>query len=252
VASRLTFGPGWMARHALGDAKGSLARRAARWQAWRRFWRSYRAYTAMPGTAAAPELLTPCPGEDLGVTPVEPMYFFQDAWAFERILAARPSRHVDVGSHHRFVSFVSKVVPTTMVDVRPLEAHMESIDFVEGSILALPFADASLSSVSSICVVEHVGLGRYGDPLDPRGTEKALEELKRVIAPGGDLYVSLPLDDADREYFNAHRAFAEKTVLRMFEPFEVLDRRYIYGFDFLDQPRTGFGVGCYHLRRPAE
>jgi SAM-dependent methyltransferase len=251
MASRLTLGPRWMARRALHEARGSVARRTARLQAWRRFWRSYRAYSALPGSAASPELISPCPGEDLGMTPVEPMYFFQDAWAFEKILAARPARHVDVGSHHRFVSFVSKLVPTTMVDVRPLQARMDSIDFVEGSILELPFPDASLPSISSICVVEHVGLGRYGDPLDPKGTEKAVEELKRVVAPGGDLYVSLTLDDVDREYFNAHRAFAEETVLRMFEPFEVLERRYIYGFDFLETRQPGFGVGCYHLRRPA-
>lgn len=251
MASRLTVGPSWVAGRAIRGAKAGVTRRAARVQAWRRFWRSYHAYSALPGSAAAPELITPCPGEDRGLTPVEPVYFFQDAWTFEKILAAHPARHVDVGSHHRFVSFVSKLVPTTMVDVRPLQARMESIDFIEGSILALPFPDMSLPSVSSICVVEHVGLGRYGDPLDPRGTEKALEELKRVVAPGGDLYVSLPLDEVDREYFNAHRAFAEDTVLRLFEPFDVLERRYIYGFEFLEERREGFGVGCYHLRRPA-
>jgi SAM-dependent methyltransferase len=184
------------------------------------------------------------------MTPVEPTYFFQDAWAFEKIFEARPSRHIDVGSHHRFVSFLSKVVPTTMVDVRPLQAHMESIGFEEGSILALPFPDGSLRSVSSICVVEHIGLGRYGDPLDTKGTEKALEELKRVVAPGGDLYISLPIDDIDREYFNAHRAFTEETALRMFEPFEVVESRYIYGYRYVEVRQSGFGTGCYHLRRP--
>jgi SAM-dependent methyltransferase len=205
----------------------------------------------MPGSTASVDLLFPCLGEDTGETPVEPTYFFQDAWAFEKILAASPSRHVDVGSHHRFVSFLSKVVPTTMVDLRPLRAHMESIGFVEGTILELPFHDTSLPSVSSICVVEHVGLGRYGDPLDPRGTEKAMDELKRVVAPGGHLYVSLPLDDVDREHFNAHRVFTEETVLGMCEPFEVVERRYIYGYDFVEERRPGPGVGCYQLRRPA-
>jgi SAM-dependent methyltransferase len=251
MASRLTTGPKWMAEQAARNAKGSVRRRAARLEQWRRFWSSYRRYSEMPGSAASADFLFPILGEDSGETPVEPTYFFQDAWAFEKIYAARPPRHIDVGSHHRFISFLSKVVPTTMVDLRPLQAHMESIGFVEGSILALPFPDQSLPSVSSICVVEHVGLGRYGDALDPHGTEKAMEELKRVVAPGGDLYVSLPLDDADREYFNAHRVFAEDTALRMFEPFEVVERRYIYGYDFVDERRAGAGVGCYHLRRLA-
>jgi SAM-dependent methyltransferase len=241
----------WMLREAVRNAKVGLARRTVRIQEWRRFWDSYQRYSELPGSAASAEFLYPCIGEDTGETPVEPTYFFQDAWAFEKIVAARPERHVDVGSHHRFVSFLSKVVPTTMVDLRPLRAHMESIGFVEGSILALPFPDQSVPSVSSICVVEHIGLGRYGDPLDPHGTEKSLEELKRVVAPGGDLYVSLPIAEADREYFNAHRVFTEETALGMFEPFEVVESRYIYGYEFVEQRRSAAGVGCYHLRRPA-
>lgn len=249
MASPLTTAS-WMAHQAVRDARHRVRRYAVRIPQWRRFWSSYRRYSELPGSAASLEFLFPILGEDTGVTPVEPTYFFQDAWAFEKIVAAHPERHVDVGSHHRFVSFLSKVVPTTMVDVRPLQAHMESIGFVEGTIVALPFADASLPSVSSICVVEHVGLGRYGDPLDPLGTQKALEELKRVVAPGGDLYVSLPIGDVDREYFNAHRMFTEESALRMFEPFEVLERRYIYGYDFVEEQQSGPGTGCYHLRRP--
>jgi SAM-dependent methyltransferase len=251
MGSRFYVDPKWVTRRALRNAKGSLRRRRTRLGEWRRFWASYRRYSELPGSTASPEFLYPCLGEDTGATAVEPTYFFQDAWAFEKIVAARPPHHVDIGSHHRLVSFLSKVVPTTMVDLRPLQAHMESIGFVEGSILALPFPDASLPSVSSICVVEHVGLGRYGDPLDPQGTEKALGELKRVVAPGGDLYVSLPLDDVDREHFNAHRVFTEETALRMFEPFEVVERRYIHGYSFVEERQPGAGVGCYHLRRPA-
>jgi len=252
VAPTVTPSAKWIAQRTRQNAKGILRRRMAQLKAWRRFWDSYRRYSELPDSNASLEFLYPCLGDDTGTTPVEPTYFFQDAWAFEKIVAAHPERHIDVGSHHRFVSFLSKVVPTTMVDLRPLQAHMESIGFVEGSILALPFADASLPSVSSICVVEHIGLGRYGDPLDPHGTEKALEELKRVVAPGGDLYVSLPVDDVDREYFNAHRVFTEETLLRMFAPFEIVESRYIYGYDFVAERRPGGGVGCYHLRRPAD
>ena len=250
MASPVKTATTWMLREALRNAKVGLARRTVRMQEWRRFWDSYRRYSELPGSAASPEFLFPCLGEDIGETPVEPTYFFQDAWAFERIVAARPTGHVDVGSHHRFVSFLSKVVPTAMVDLRPLRAHMDSIGFVKGSILDLPFPDASLRSVSSICVVEHIGLGRYGDPLDPRGTEKAVEELKRVVAPGGDLYISLPLDEVDREYFNAHRVFTEETALRFFAPFDVVERRYIHGYGFFEERQPGPGVGCYHLRRP--
>lgn len=241
----------WMIRHTKRrafSALGGLAREAG---AWRRFWRSYRTYRDMAPADVAAMRLYPCIGDDTAETTIEPIYFYQDSWAFGRIVAARPAEHVDVGSHHKYVALLSKVMPVTMVDIRPLSLPLDTLRFVEGSILELPFADASVRSLSSLCVVEHIGLGRYGDPLDPTGSERAIAELKRVVAPGGDLYISVPLDDRSRVYFNAHRAFGEADLLALFAPFEILERRYIYRGRFLEEPETGFGVGCYHLHRPA-
>ncbi len=182
---------------------------------------------------------------------MEPVYYYQDAWAFERIVDRAPSFHVDVGSHHKFVALLSKVVPVTAVDIRPPSLHLDSVRFQQGSVLALPFSDGSVPSVSSLCVVEHVGLGRYGDPLDPFGTEKSLAELKRVLQPGGDLYLSVPLGDVNRVHFNAHRSFREEYILALLHPLELVQSRYIYGRSFVSERGVGPGTGCYHLRRPA-
>ena len=241
----------WTLRH----MKHSLRRQILSWRsdlaAWRRFWDSYQCYKklAPPDRQPLLEYLYPCLGDDIGETPIEPVYFYQDSWAFEKIVNQRPEFHVDVGSHHKFVALLSKVIPVTMVDIRPLPLPLDTLEFRKGSILELPYEDQSVSSVSSLCVVEHIGLGRYGDPLDPYGSEKAIEELKRIVQIGGDLYLSLPLDDENRIYFNAHRAFKEEYVLRLFEPFQIVERRYIYGRNFGDQRKHGFGTGCYYLRR---
>ena len=218
-----------------------------------KFIHSYRQYLRLAPAGGQPQIenFYPCLFDATTETPIDFSYYYQDAWAFERIVEREPDQHVDVGSHHKFVSLLSKVVPTTMVDLRPLPVKLDTLRFLEGSILALPFADHSVASVSSLCVVEHIGLGRYGDPLDPEGSVKALQELKRIVQPGGDLYVSVPIDDVDRIYFNAHRAFAETTLCELFSPFEILERRYIYGPNYGDQLKTGFGTGCYHLRAPS-
>jgi len=241
-------------RRMLRRLRRSLFRGRGSWRkaikAWWRFWISYGRYRTMAPPDRRPLLkdLYPCLGDDSGETQVEPVYFYQDAWAFEKIVKTRPPFHVDVGSHHKFVSLLSKVVPVVMVDIRPLALPMDSLKFQMGSITDLPFADSSLPSISSLCVVEHIGLGRYGDPLDPYGSEKAIKELKRVVQPGGDLYISVPLDDKNRIYFNAHRAFREEYLLTLFEPFQVVESRYIYGRTFGEQRKSGFGTGCYHLK----
>lgn len=83
-----------------------------------------------------------------------------------------------------------------------------------------------------MCVVEHIGLGRYGDPLDTFGTEKAIAELKRVIAPSGYLYLSVPIDVENRTYFNAHRAFSEQYLFELFNPFTIVEKKVYFWKQF--------------------
>lgn len=220
--------------------------------AWHRFWGSYNTYSRMTLPVGQIKLayLYPCVFDATATTEIEPTYFYQDAWAFEHVVNQRPAWHVDVGSHHKYVALLSKVLPVTMVDIRPLSLPLESLSFRQGSILDLPYEDGTVPSVSSLCVVEHIGLGRYGDPLDPNGTEKAIAELKRIVAPGGDLFLSIPLDDDNRTYFNAHRAFSENYLQRLFDPFEIIETRYIYGSEFRETPCNGFGTGCFWLKNP--
>ena len=243
----------WMARRvrrALGIRR-AFARVVHRWRAWSRFWQARDEYNlaARPEQRALLENLYPCVYDATDTTEIEPVYYFQDCWAFERIVADRPPTHVDVGSHHKYVALLSKVVPVTMVDIRPLSVHMDSLAFMEGSILKLPFHDGSVTSLSSLCVVEHIGLGRYGDAIDPDGSRKAILELKRVLAPGASLYVSVPVDNRSYVEFNAHRVFAESEFRGMVDDLELLDRRYIVGNQFLAERAGQPAVACFHLRR---
>lgn len=219
--------------------------------AWQRFWNSYSRYQQLAPNdkQSLLENLYPCLGEDTAETSIEPTYFYQDTWAFEKIVKQHPSNHIDVGSHHKFVALLSKVVPVTMVDIRPLSLPLDTLDFKPGSILELPFEDESVESLSSLCVVEHIGLGRYGDPLDPQGTEKAIAELKRVVKPNGNLYISLPIDDENRIFFNAHRSFTEDYVKNLLSPLSILEKRYIHGSEFQEQRPSGFCIGLYHLKK---
>ena len=131
----------------------------------------------------------PCLFDNLNFTPLEPTYFFQDSWASKHIFDMKPSHHYDIGSSAKTIGILSQFVPITMIDIRPIELELPNLFFKKGSILELPFEDNSIETLSSLCVVEHIGLGRYGDPLDPFGSEKAIKELKRVLKWGGDYIV---------------------------------------------------------------
>ena len=102
-----------------------------------------------------------------------------------------------------------------------------------------------------MCVVEHIGLGRYGDKIDQFGSEKAISELKRVTKVGGVILVSLPVDNENKIYFNAHRAFTREYILDLFEGFELLEEKYHYGFKMHDNydKSKGFGTGMYMFKK---
>lgn len=215
-------------------------------------YRRYRRLNAGTPFALRARDVQPCLTDRTATTPVEPIYFLQDAWFARRIAEQRPASHVDVGSSAKSMALVAQFVPVTLVDIRPVEIELERFSFRAGSVLALPFADRSVPSLSSLCVIEHIGLGRYGDPVDARGTEKAAAELLRVLAPGGQLYVSVPVDDECRVYFNAHRAFTRDYLLGLFPDLVLVEERYIYGRAYAPAyaPGRGFGTGLYHFRRP--
>ncbi len=213
------------------------------------YWR----YRKMPSGnfALKTEDLYPRLGDKTSATPLDSIYFLQNAWCAEKIFKNKPDKHFDVGSDAKLIGIISQFTPTTMVDIRPLPVELPGLDFARGDITALPFGNGEINSLSSICVIEHIGLGRYGDPLDPLGSEKAAKELKRVLASNGNLYVSLPVDNENKTYFNAHRAFAREYVLELFSPLKLVEEKYIYGKELVEKynAEKGFGTGLFHFKK---
>ncbi|HHY1437048.1 TPA: DUF268 domain-containing protein [Campylobacter jejuni] len=75
--------------------------------------------------------------------------------------------------------------------------------------------DNSVDSLSALCSVEHFGLRRYGDPIEPDAWEKALRSFQRVLKIGGKLYFSVPIGNENRVCFNAHRVFKPETIIEI-------------------------------------
>jgi SAM-dependent methyltransferase len=150
-------------------------------------------------------------------------YFHQDLWAARRIYQRRPALHIDIGSRiDGFIAHVLTFMPVTVIDIRRLESRLEGLTFVQGDAQNLAgFATDSVDSLSSLHAIEHFGLGRYGDPLNPNAWRAAVGEFVRVLRPGGRLYFSVPIG-VQRLEFNAHRIFAPDTVLRAFSSLELV------------------------------
>lgn len=191
-----------------------------------RYFLHYLKYRRQSKVMPAIRDFQPCLGDWTTHTPFDAHYFYQGAWLSRRLASLRPSKHTDIGSSVMMISVLSAYVETDFVDFRPIKTTLSGLTPLAGNILALSFADDSIQSLSCLHVIEHIGLGRYGDPIDPFGSRKAAQELQRVIASGGKLYLSLPVG-RERICFNAHRVHAPATVLEMFAQLALVEFSWV-------------------------
>lgn len=143
-------------------------------------------------------------------------YIYHPAWAARVLAQTKPNCHIDISSTLHFSTLISAFIPTTFYDYRAADVHLSNLHCMSADLLALPFDDESIESLSCMHVVEHIGLGRYGDHLDAAGDLKAISELKRVLATGGSLLFAAPVGRA-RVCFNAHRVYSYEQVLDCFD-----------------------------------
>jgi hypothetical protein len=153
----------------------------------------------------------------------DPQYFHQAGWAARHIGERRPSTHHDVGAEPAFLATLTGFTEVVSIELRPLATSMPRLTTQHGDLLDLAIDDHTVESLSCLHVLEHVGLGRYGDTVDPAGTAKAARDLSRVLAPGGALYVSLPIGGDERVEFNAHRVHSVGSILEMFGELSLTD-----------------------------
>ena len=197
------------------------------WIRQSRFRRDFAAFRAMSESVQSRFALRwqdryPCLTDRTETTQFDHHYVYHTAWAARVVARIRPAYHIDISSSLYFCALVSAFVPVRFYDYRPADLHLSNLSSECADLLALPFADGSIQSISCMHVVEHIGLGRYGDPLDPDGDLKAIAELERVLALGGSLLFVVPVGKPCIR-FNAHRIYDPAYILGYFNSLELLE-----------------------------
>lgn len=211
-----------------GDAMGVLKSLRKKIRKKRSFFAEYKEFlttsqeVAADRFSAAEKDLYPCLDDKTQKTGFDAHYLYHTAWAVRRVLYNSPASHVDVSSFLYFSALLSASVPVKFYDYRPADVILSNLDTAAADLKSLPFEDSSVPSLSCMHTVEHIGLGRYGDALDPNGDLKAIDELKRVLAPGGLLYFVVPVGQP-RICFNAHRIYSYEQIVEYMTPLELVE-----------------------------
>ncbi len=141
-------------------------------------------------------------------------YFWQDLYVAQKIFSANPAQHIDIGSRiDGFVAHIASFRTIKVFDIRPITTNVPGIEFITADLMDSNRSLVnSCDSISCLHALEHFGLGRYGDPIDPIGYMVGLRNISSFLCDRGLFYLSVPIGE-ERVEFNAHRVFNPFTIL---------------------------------------
>lgn len=186
-------------------------------------------------------------------------YVYHTAWAGRVLKELTPKEHVDISSSIIFCGIASAFMPIRHYDYRTPHLTLPGLICGSQDLVRLSFEDNSIASLSCMHVIEHIGLGRYGDPINPVGDELAAKELKRVLAPGGNLLIVVPVAEKARIRFNGHRIYDLAKVKALFAGLELIEFSFLNDSNSdkftrhateLDVRGSYYGCGCFVFRKP--
>jgi SAM-dependent methyltransferase len=200
----------------------------------------------------------PCLNDRTGETHFDRHYIYHTGWAARILANTKPETHIDISSSLYFASIASAFVPFKFYDYRPAKIELKNLSSESADLLSLPFESKSIKSISCMHVIEHIGLGRYGDKLDPDGDLKGMSELQRVLAKNGILLFVVPVGKP-QIMFNAHRIYSFDHVISSFpelklKEFALIPENSING-EVLYNPTKSkieserYGCGCFLFER---
>ena len=179
------------------------------------------------------DYLYPVIGENMESSgQIMPHYFYQDLIVASYIFKNKPLKHVDIGSRlDGFVSHVASFREIEIFDIRDNKIKHKNIKFNKIDLNNINEQLVNYTdSLSCLHTIEHFGLGRYGDQIDPHGYKKGLENLCRILKKDGLLYISFPISKKTKVVFNSERIFHPLDILKWkteldlnLEKFEYID-----------------------------
>ncbi len=164
----------------------------------------------------------PCIKDKTMQTSFDRHYVYHTSWAARKVKEINPAFHTDISSSLYFSGIVSAFVSVHFYDYRPANLKLSQLDSKSCNLINLHFEDNSISSLSCMHTVEHIGLGRYGDKIDPDGDIKACRELSRVLNQNGTLIFVVPVGKPKIE-FNAHRIYSYEQVIELFPELKLVE-----------------------------
>lgn len=189
--------------------------------------------------------------------PYDAHYIYHPAWAIRVLKEINPKKHVDISSIMSFSTMASAFFKIDYYDFRAPNVLLDNMNFKSADLTNLPFESESIESLSCMHTIEHIGLGRYGDSINPEGDKIAISEIQRVVKKNGDILFVVPIGKP-RVVFNAHRVYKYSDIIAFFSEcrlnsFSVILDNHTGGLmqnvDEEELDRQNYACGCFWFKK---
>lgn len=141
-------------------------------------------------------------------------------WVAQKLKSSRVSSNLkilDLGGVKLFNAILSLDYEITSIVLKHPRDFISSVKYIVHDVSnPLPFPDNSFEVFTSPATLHLIGLGRYGDKLNPFCLINFLIQLHRVLKENADVFICLPLGK-DCLIFNYHWIFSFNTIKKFFK-----------------------------------
>ena len=167
-------------------------------------------------------------------------------------------RVIDAGSYRHFAWGLRAKYDVVFLDIRPFKYSLPGWKVIAldiRNISSLPF---DFDVLISLCTMEHVGLGHYGDEYDIDGDKKAFIAISEVLKPGNSFIFTVPVTKVNSIIlFNVQRVYNYELLCSyMPKTMQVVDEKFFkYGTferispDKLTDVLGNWDLYCGHWRK---
>jgi len=132
----------------------------------------------------------------------------------------KPSRILDIGCRYSLlpIQLASLGHKVYGIDIYPYKRRHPNFHFFRKDLRQSPFKSNFFDVVVSLSTIEHIGLGFYKERKDQEGDIKAVNEVRRILKPGGAFLLTLPFGKHVNS--NWYRVYDKKRILKLLSFFE--------------------------------
>ncbi|OGF41635.1 hypothetical protein A2531_06365 [Candidatus Falkowbacteria bacterium RIFOXYD2_FULL_34_120] len=137
-------------------------------------------------------------------------------------------RLLDVGSTScdLFSNILPKKIEIHGINLNPQNPNNKNIKFKYGDIRQTDYENNYFDCITCISVLEHIGVGgRYNSGEDPEGDKKAMQEMRRILKPGGTLLLTIPYGAKDVLPIN--KLYNKERIKKLYEGYEILEQKFL-------------------------